>query len=740
MEKYISPEGEEFIVEEQATNRILNEGIPFIIVDIKERRLTIKEDDLFVYADARGNITSDNTAGLGFYTADTRFLSCWELFLNGREPILLSTGAQRDYMAHIELTNADITEGEQLKVPQETINIRRLRVLAAALQERIRIKNYNPVPVDLFLEFAFFADFADMFEIRGMRRTKRGRLFKPKLSGDVLILAYLGQDDIFRQTRIDLPGEPDSHRVELNKIVVGYSVRLEKNGRAVLNFSIRPATGDTSAPVPGFNRAISNLRSSYQKWERSCTLIETDNELFNSVLERGRDDLRSLMTGTNHGSIICAGIPWYVALFGRDSLIAALQTMPLNPEPARNTLEMLAVYQGKEVDLWRDEEPGKIMHELRQGELASLGEIPHTPYYGSIDSTPLFLLMMTEYYKWTGDLDFIKRHKQAILAGLTWIDEYGDADGDGFIEYQRKSRRGLINQGWKDSHNAVIHDDGEMARAPIALSEVQAYVYYAKKRLVQLFRDLGDEEISERLAGEAAELKKRFNEAFWLEDIGFYAMALDGEKRQVKTVSSNPGQCLWSGIADEEKAAMVAKKLVAPPMFTGWGIRTVSKDATIYNPMSYHNGSVWPHDNAIIASGLMRYGFVDEAHRLITSMLDAAAAASGRLPELFAGVSRDDVGIPVSYPTSCSPQAWAAATPLLFLRLLLRFDPQVRRGRLWCAPSLPPGWERLVVQDIPLAGRRVSVTVAGHEWHIDGLGDELEVIPRPREPLTAEAP
>ncbi len=717
MEKYISPEGEEFIVEEQATNRILNEGIPFIIVDIKERRLTIKENGLFVYSDARGNIASDNTAGLGFYTADTRFLSCWELLVNGREPILLSTGAQRDYMAHIELTNADITEGEQLKIAQETINIRRLRVLAGGLQERIRIKNYNPVAVDLFLEFSFFADFADMFEVRGMRREKRGRLFKPKLTGDTLTLAYLGQDDILRRTRIDLPGEPDSHREELNKIIIGYNVRLEGRGRAVLNFVIQPVTGDSQVTVPGFNRAISNLRSSYQDWEQSCTTIETDNELFNSVLERGRDDLRSLMTGTEHGSIICAGIPWYVAPFGRDSLIAALQALPLNPEPARSTLEILAHYQGVKVDLWRDEEPGKIMHELRQGELASLGEIPHTPYYGSIDSTPLFLLMMTEYYKWTADLDFLRRHKQAIVAAVAWIDDYGDADGDGFVEYQRKSRRGLINQGWKDSHNAIAHDNGEMARAPIALSEVQAYVYYAKKRLVQLFRDFGDDDVADRLAGEAAELKKRFNEAFWLEDVGFYAMALDGDKRPVKTVASNAGQCLWSGIADEEKAELVAKKLVAPPMFSGWGIRTVSKDATIYNPMSYHNGSVWPHDNAIIVRGLKRYNCVRETEHVASGLFDAAIHHPYfRLPELFCGFTRRGRNAPVEYPVACSPQAWAAGTMLMVLQSILGLTPDAPNNILWVNdPTLPPWLNRVKFSNLRIGPSRLDITFTRQE-------------------------
>lgn len=711
MEKYISPEGEEFIVEEQATNRILNEGIPFIIVDIKERRLTIKEDDLFIYCDARGNLSSDNTAGLGFYTDDTRFLSCWELSVNGREPILLSTSAQRDYMAHIELTNADISEGEQLKVAQETINIRRLRVLAGGLLERIRIKNYNHVPVDLYLEFGFFADFADMFEVRGMRRKQRGRLFQPKLTGDHLVLAYLGQDDIFRQTRIDLPREPDSHRLELNKIVLGYKVPLAANGRAVLNFTIQPVTGKRKVEVPTFNKAISDVRRSYQKWERSCTTIHTDNELFNSVTERGRDDMRSLMTGSPFGQVISAGIPWYVAPFGRDSLLAALQIMPLNTEPARTTLEILAHYQGTEENLWRDEEPGKIMHELRLGELASLGEIPHTPYYGSIDSTPLWLLVLSEYYKWTGDLDFVRRHRPNIVAALEWIDKYGDADGDGFIEYERKSRRGLINQGWKDSHNSIAHDNGENARAPIALVEVQAYVYYAKKRMALVFSDLGEPETAARLSAEAQTLKKRFNEVFWSEKNSFYAMALDGDKRKVETIASNAGQCLWSGIMDPEKADAVAAKLLDPAMFSGWGIRTVSKNASIYNPMSYHNGSIWPHDNAIIIRGLKRYGKLREVEHVSSGLFDAAIHHSYfRLPELFCGFTRRGRSDPVEYPVACSPQAWAAGTVFMLLQSILGLTPDAPNNTLWINnPTLPRWLNEVSLSNLRIGSGRLTI-------------------------------
>lgn len=712
MQKYVSPEGEEFIVEEQATDRLLNEGVPFIIIDIKEKRLAIKEGDQFLYTNLQGNIGVDNTSGLGFYAQDTRFLSCWELYLNGREPILLSNSAQRDYMAHIELTNADVLEGDRLVIPQETINIRRLRVIGDGLMERIRLKNYNAFPVKLRLQLVFYADFADIFEVRGLRRMKRGQLFKPKLIGQDLILAYLGQDDVFRQTRIHLSLPPDAFEVAYNKVIVNYSVDIKPHGRSMIHCYIQPIIGTEKKELPNFNLSIANLRRNYESWEKSCSDIYTDNELFNSVLDRGQADIRALFTKIDQGSIISAGIPWYVAPFGRDGLITAIQTMALNTEPAQKTLEILAALQGKEENPWRDEQPGKILHEIRRGELANLGEIPHTPYYGSVDSTPLFLLTMSEYYKWTGDIEFIKAREENLRAGLKWMDRYGDLDGDGFIEYLRQSKRGLINQGWKDSYNAVAHANGELASGPIALVEVQAYAYYAKKRLSQLFADLGDKRLSAKLAREAQALKVLFNERFWMEDENYYAMALDGDKNQVKIVTSNVGQCLWSGIVDEEKARKVVKRLLAPDMFSGWGIRTVSKSAKIYNPMSYHNGSVWPHDNAVAVRGLKRYGFVEQAEIVATGMFDAAIHhAYYRLPELFCGFTRRGGNWPVEYPVACSPQAWAAGSMFMILQSILGLTPDAPSSILYVNdPRLPVWLNHVNLSNIKIGDSRLTIT------------------------------
>jgi glycogen debranching enzyme len=693
LQKITSPEGEEFYVEVEATNRILNEGLSFIIVDIREKRLSIKEGDYFLFTNQEGSIPSDNTSGLGFYYQDTRFLSCFEFTINGRHPILLSSTAERNYLLHVELTNADIRDGERLIIPQETLNMRRLSVIADGLYERIRVKNYNSFAIELDLAFAFAADFADIFEVRGLRRKSRGKLLYPKLVNKDLVLAYMGEDGVFRRTEILLPEKPDLVETIFNKTVLHYKVKIKPGQRIVLNFYIKPHTGRAEKAKPNFNAAITTLRQSYTDWEKECSKIYTDNELFNSVLNRGASDIRALLTNIAYGSTFHAGIPWYVAPFGRDSLITAIQVLPLNTHPARDTLKLLAVLQGKEVNEWRDEEPGKILHELRRGELANLEEIPHTPYYGSVDSTPLFLILVAEYYRWTRDKEFIKELRKTIEGCLEWIDKYGDKDGDLFIEYERKSKRGLINQGWKDSWNSVAHTDGNFAEPPIALSEVQGYVYMAKKEISEVFQDLGETRKAKRLKREAEELKKKFNQEFWMEEEGFFAMALDGSKNQVKTITSNPGHCLWTGIVEEEKAKQVVRRLMRPDMFSGWGIRTVSKGAKIYNPMSYHNGSVWPHDNSIIIAGIKRYGFDAEATTLASALFDAAIHhAYYRLPELFCGFTRRGANWPVSYPVACSPMAWSAGSIFLILQAMLGITPQAQLSLLKIVRPVLPKW------------------------------------------------
>jgi glycogen debranching enzyme len=464
-------------------------------------------------------------------------------------------------------------------------------------------------------------------------------------------------------------------------------------------------------PAKEFDSAVHELRRSYEGWERECTEIVTDNEVFNELLKRGLRDIRALYTRTDGGGIVAAGIPWYVTTFGRDALISGHQMLTVNPRPAREAMEILARYQGKVHDDWRDEQPGKILHEIRQGELARSGIVPHTPYYGSVDATPWFLLVYAQHFRWTGDIDFAKRLMPAATAALEWIDRDGDLDGDGFVEFQSRSPEGIRNQGWKDSWDSVVHVDGSLAEPPIALVEVQAYVYIAKLRVAEVFDALGMAQEAGRLRAQAAELRRRFNEVFWMEDEKYFAGALDRDKRQVRTVVSNPGHALYCDIADPDKAQHLARRLLAPDMFSGWGIRTMSKQAAAYNPMSYHNGSVWPHDNAFIAAGLKRYGFVKETERVATALFDAAIHADYmRLPELFCGFTRRSPNRPVSYPVACSPQAWAAGAPFLILQAMLGISARADENLLTVnKPHLPDWLNTVELRNLRVGGSRIKL-------------------------------
>lgn len=690
----VGPHGEAFDIEEEANQRILAEGLPFIIVDIKERRLAAKEGESFIYTDSEGNIPAGNTSGLGFYRGDTRFLSVYELLVHEKRPVLLTATADRDYMAHFELTNPDLRDEEgEFIARQETLNIRRMRVVCDGFFERIRIKNYNPHKVSFWVEFRLDNDFADIFEVRGLRRTSRGTLAKAKMVEDVLTLAYRGEDGMFRQTWLRFSARPDEVALDSTGARLRYHVRIEPHGRWLLNLVVEPLEGDERPRQRALNDVVFELRQSYQDWDKRCTNFFTDNELFNSVIQRSRNDIRALMTETPRGTILDAGIPWYVTTFGRDSMIAGIEALTLCQYPARESLRMLADLQGKREDPWRDEEPGKVLHELRRGELAAIDAIPHTPYFGSVDSTPLFVSAVAEVFRWSGDRTFLAQMLPHVERALSWVDLYGDINGDGFVEYERRSPKGLINQGWKDSYGAVTHADGRIAEPPIALAEVQGYVYAAKRGAAALFAEMGRGDDAGRLEQEAAALKERFNKEFWMPREDFVAMALDGYGEQVATVTSNGGQCLWTGILDEDKAAAVVARLLMPDMFSGWGIRTLSKGAKSYNPMSYHNGSVWPHDNAIIVKGMCDYGFKDQALVVAGGLFDTAIHhAYYRLPELFCGFTRRGANWPVAYPVACSPQAWAAASIFLVLQGMLGLEPDAATGTLFISRPVLPRW------------------------------------------------
>jgi glycogen debranching enzyme len=716
-EKLTSPAGEEFVLADDSVNRVLVKGVVAVMHARTERLWSTKEGEMFLCADAEGNLDAENVTGSGLYWRDTRYLSDFVLDVDGNAPLLLSTSADRAFASHVDLTNQDLVDEEgTVTAVQGTVNIRRTRVIDGRFYERIRVRNYNATAVELTLNLTFGTDFADVFEVRGLRRAKRGRLAQPKADKRAVAFAYAGLDGVFRQTRISFGLEPTEVEVRGGQVVASWRLRLQPTQTEMIALEVEPRAASSSLPDKPFDVAMHELRRSYESWERSCTRVWTDNQLYNSLLARGLRDLRALLTPTRHGNLPAAGIPWFVAPFGRDSLLTCHQTLLLNPDLTRTTLEVLGAFQADEVDGWRDAQPGKILHELRQGELAGANEIPHTPYYGSIDSTPLWLLLFGTYYRWTGDLGFCRRLLPNVERALAWVDVYGDLDGDGFVEYQRSSPRGLANQGWKDSHDSVVHVDGKLAEGPIALSEVQAYVYLAKLRVADVFEALGDGGRAATLRAQAASLKAAFNERFWVEPEQYYAMALDGDKRPVASVTSNPAHGLYCTIIDPDRAAPLVRRLLAPDMFSGWGVRTLSKSTVAYNPMSYHNGSIWPHDNAIIGAGLKRYGFAKATNRLATAMFEMAVTVDDmRLPELFCGFTRRSPNRPVAYPVACSPQAWAAGAPFLLLQAMLGISADAAANVLNVNKPQLPGWlDSVELHDLRVGRSTISIVFQRH--------------------------
>ncbi len=682
-----------------------------VVSDLPGKVLAVKEGETFLYSDIEGNLDDRVELGLGLYHTDTRFLSHYRLRLSGREPILLSSSAERAYVSHVDLTNTDLYEEDRRPIAQHTLNIRRIRAIRGRLYERIRVKNYNPHAVDVDLDLTFGADFADIFEVRGLARETRGT-YEPPATGERSIeFGYVGEDGVHRRTRIEFGVRPARIEVRGDLVQAWFSVHLPAHDTASIPLVVEPVVGDVRPPPGDFDEVVHSLRHSYEGWERECAQIRTDNEVFDQLLTRGLRDLRALYTEMDGAGIIAAGIPWYVAAFGRDTMITSHQMLMLTSKPARDSLQVLAGFQGRTVDDWRDEEPGKILHEIRKGELARSGAVPHTPYFGSVDATPWFLILLAQYFRWTNDLGFVKELLPAAEAALEWIDLHGDADQDGFVEFRSRSPLGLRNQGWKDAHDSVVHVDGRLAEPPIALAEVQAYVYMAKVRMADVYGALGDYERAVRLKDQATVLRRRFHEAFWMEEEGFFAGALDADKQQVRTIVSNPGHGLYCGILEPRRADAVARRLFEPDMFSGWGIRTMSKEAAGYNPMSYHNGTVWPHDNALIAAGLKRYGFLDATNRIATAMFEAAQYADYmRLPELFCGFTRRAPSPPVQYPVACSPQGWAAGTPFLLLQGMLGISAAAHENVLTVnRPHLPPWLNEVEIRNLRVGDSALSL-------------------------------
>lgn len=687
-------------------------GVPFAARDIRDATL-IKHGEIFLLTDLEGNVPLGNPSGFGLYQRDTRYLSGYELVIEGLKPtVLLSTGNAHFLGAHVLANPSLVIDGRF--VPEQTVHVRRYRIVrGAGASESLTFENYNGFSLVLHVGFRLEADFADVFRVRGLRLDGDGPPVVPTYDGGLLTFRRTGRDGVERIARIRFDPPPAAAAGG----TLSYVVALPERGSLRIAVTMELADQKDGARASAGAPARRTPPES-EAWLAERAAIETDSALFDAVLEQARRDLRMLLGDHQGRPYIAAGIPWYATLFGRDTLVTALSDGWLCPPLARHTLRLLAELQGRRDDPWRDEEPGKILHELRRGELTAAGLVPFSPYYGTVDATPLWVMLLGEHYRSTGDLELVRELRPHLEAALAWIARAGD----GFVTYARRSGEGLRNQGWKDSWDGIPHADGSLPEPPIALVEVQAYAFSAKRRAAELFRALGEPERAARLVAEASALRARFEEAFWMPDEGFYCLALDGKGQQIASIASNPGHALFCGIVARERAEAVARRLLGEDMFSGWGVRTLSSRSRSYNPSGYHLGTVWPHDNALLGLGLKRYGHEALLDRLVSGLFDAARQfPSYRMPELFCGFDRSAFGLPVRYPVACSPQAWAAASWSALVRAMLGLEVDAPARELRVArPTLPAwlGWLTL---------RRLRVGDAEVDLRYQRIGDHTAV-------------
>jgi glycogen debranching enzyme len=676
-------------------------------------RCTLKSGDTFVVMDSHGDVGASSGGPDGLFHRDTRYLSRFELTVNELQPLLLGSNLRDDNaLLTVDLTNPDIFSDQRIVLQKDTLHIVRTFFLwRGTAYQRLGLRNFGDRAADLRLVILFDADFADVFEVRGLRRDRRGLMTRGLIGPDQVLLSYRGLDGVNRRTRLTF--DPPPTKLAVN--AASYQIHIPP-GTVQPLFVAAACDQADERPMP-FGRGLLAARRELRAATNGGTTVESSNDLFNEILCRSAADLSMLMTDTPQGRYPYAGIPWYSTTFGRDGLITALQMLWWNPSVARGVLRRLAAYQAKETDPESDAQPGKILHEMRAGEMAALQEVPFGLYYGSVDSTPLFVLLAGAYVERTGDEETLAELWPAIEAALGWIDGPGDPDRDGFVEYWRSTEQGLANQGWKDSYDAIFHADGRLAEGPITLAEVQGYVFAAKRLLARCARRLGHNALAGRLESEAARLAERFEAAFWCPEIETYALALDGSKRPCRVRTSNAGQVLFAGIARPERAELVARGLMETRFNSGWGIRTVAKGEARYNPMSYHNGSIWPHDNSLIALGFARYGFASSVEQLFKGLFRAATYMDlRRLPELYCGFQRQRGRGPTLYPVACSPQAWASATPFALLEasLGLEFDPGKSEIRLR-NPRLPSFLEEVTLRNLRLGPACVDLRVRRHK-------------------------
>jgi glycogen debranching enzyme len=688
---------------------------------LDDRTRVLKHGDTFAVFDRFGDIEAPGPPELGIYHQDTRFLSRLTLRLGNKRPLLLSSTVKDDNaLLTVDLTNLDVPYNDEVIVPRGTLHMFRSKLLwEAACYDRLRVHNYGRSSIDLLFEIEFDADYADLFEVRGVTRAQRGRRFPTGFNNGVLEFAYEGLDRQLRRTSVRVDPVPEG-------LVGGrahYRLQLPPGGYANYEFVIRceldesPARSKRNQPVLHYDDVASEAAAALRAAKVDEPEIFTANEQFNDWLNRSVADLHMMRTETKYGPYPYAGVPWFSTVFGRDGIISALQCLWFDPAIARGVLSYLAATQAEKENTEQDAQPGKILHETRAGEMAHLGEVPFGRYYGSVDATPLFAVLAGAYYERTGDHQFVTSLWPHIERALFWIDNFGDADADGFVEYYRQSHRGLVNQGWKDSQDAIFHEDGSLAEGPIALSEVQGYVYAAKHTAAALARTLGKATLAEQLEAQAEKLRQAFEEKFWCDRLGIYGLALDGNKQLCRVRASNAGHCLFTGIANAERAARVGSRLTEEPFFSGWGVRTVAAGEARYNPMSYHNGSIWPHDNALIAAGCARYGLKREAATILGGLFDASLFLDlHRLPELFCGFPRRAGESPTLYPVSCSPQTWASCSVFFVLQACLGIRIHDARQELVLAnPYLPQFLPEVEIKRLRVGDGSIDLRLSKHE-------------------------
>ncbi len=676
----------------------------------EEQPQALKRDELFGLFDRHGDIVPWQGGDQGLYLQDTRFLSHLELRLEGARPLHLNTAVRDDgSVLAVELMNPDLQRDGRVIVPKGSVHLLRRKLLwEGSCHEQLRLGHHGLEPVKMDLSLKLGADYADLFEVRGMQRARRGRLAPVHVDSNTIAFAYEGLDGRHRRTIVRFSPAPQLLEVGIARFLL----TLAPGEHALLEWQIVCEQPGVAVPGPRpYDEVRQNHERRLHEAGRGRCQLASSNPMMDRWLQRSSSDLDMLTTQLPNGPFPYAGVPWYCTTFGRDALLTAHQCLWLRPELARGVLAFLASSQATAEDPATDAEPGKILHEARSSEMAATREVPFARYYGSVDATPLFIVLAAGYWRRTGDLDFVRRLWPHVTAALQWIDRHGDRDGDGFIEYERRSADGLVQQGWKDSHDSVFHADGRMADAPIALCEVQGYVHAARLGAADLAEALGDHTAAAQWRADAAALKAKFQQRFWCEDLGLYALALDGDKRPCRVASSNAGHALWAGIAAPEHAPRIAGRMLEPDLFSGWGVRTLGTGQARYNPMSYHNGSIWPHDNALVCEGLARYGQADAALALLGATFESSLYFEGaRLPELFCGFPRRAGEGPTRYPVACSPQAWAAATVFGMLAgcLGLEFDAPAHVLRLR-SPRLPAFIDWLRIEGLTLCGGRVDL-------------------------------